>query len=307
MKIWLAMILLSALPAAAQSATLRLKDGGTLQGVIVSSSTTQITLRTAQGEVQISTDRVLDIENGAAPVPAPALAPAPETPAYRIVPYRRVRLWEQTPLKAGDQMVTFDLGLIAPTDDVSFSGIGGGSASNGDVGPLVGLQYFYFVTPRLALGPGFEYFHRSATASFGLLPNAFSNVYGDTLSLQVLARYFLTDKGRTRPYLLAGVGPALNSTTIDATPLPGYGWQDTGTGETRQLINDSAWVFSSTLRLGIDFHVFSPSVFGLEAGWNWLSEAGYAATAQGKALGLSQVSAPLSTFVFAARFGWRFE
>jgi hypothetical protein len=99
----------------------------------------------------------------------------------------------------------------------------------------------------------------------------------------------------------------LNSTTIDATPLPGYYWPDTGTNEPRRLINDSAWVFSSTLRLGIDFHVFSPSVFGLEAGWNWLSGAGYAATPQGKALGLSEVSAPLSTFVFAARFGWRFE
>jgi len=204
------------------------------------------------------------------------------------------------------QTFSIDLGFATPLSRVSLSSAGGGTGDNGNSGILFGGQYIYYMRPRLGAGFDFEYFNRSRTDSLGLLPNADTNVSGDTLLLLALLRYTLVNRGWVRPYILAGIGADRTSTEIDATPLLGFSWSDTGTGETRTLVDDSNWGFASTARFGIDFNATAPTFFSLELGWTELSNGRYDATPAGRDLGLGSVAGNLSVLTFGGRWGWRF-
>ncbi len=231
---------------------------------------------------------------------------APPAPAAPAPPAARARLSNDELFGPQRQLLSFNIGLAAPLSSVDFSAIGGGSAANGDVGPLLGLQDLYSLTPRWAFGAEAQYALRPWTYSPGLLPNSGASVSGETALLLAELKYSLTDRGRRRPYLLFGVGPGWNTTTIDARPNWGYSWPNSGTWEQRRLVNGGAWALAETARLGIDFDLPWSNVFSVEGGWTGLTSEHYAATVQGQALGLSGVTAPLNYFTLGARLGWRF-
>jgi hypothetical protein len=298
-----------ALSAAAASAdTVILKEGGRLEGHVVSATGGEILLDTSQGRVRIDTARVESIDYGAgggSAAPSPPLVPAPPPAEYRVV--RRRRPPPQSPLfDQPRQSLSLDFGLAAPLSSVNFSGTGGGSASNGDVGPLIGLQYLYYSSPRIGWGLEVDYYNRSPTDSPDLVPSSFAHVAGDSLLLMGNLKYALTDQGSVRPYILLGAGAHRTTTTIDAHPDPGFAWRDTGTNESRRLADGSSWGPAISIRLGLDFGFADPSVFGLEAGWTGLANASYQPTGQGQALGLSGASGMLNYFTLAGRWGLNF-
>jgi hypothetical protein len=98
----------------------------------------------------------------------------------------------------------------------------------------------------------------------------------------------------------------LNSATVDVRPSGN--WANTGTHETRRLIDDSAWTPAASVRVGADvaFDAIRPGIVTFEAGWTGLASARYAATPQGQTQGLSGISGPLNIVSFTARYGWRF-
>lgn len=203
------------------------------------------------------------------------------------------------------RMASIAFGLIEPVSKVHFRSIGGGSADNGDLGVQFGAQYVQFLTPRLGAGLGVEYMNRSATFSTRLFPAADAGVQGETWLMLGLLRYSLTDRGWARPFVLLGAGGAWNKTIVDVRPSV---WADTGTKETRRLIDDGAWTPAASLRAGLDLDLDAakPGFLTFEAGWTALASARYGSTPRGKALGLSEVSAPLSVLSFTARYAWRF-
>ena len=288
--------------AASRAATVFLKEGGRLTGNVVSATDREVVLDTAQGRVRVDADRVASIDYGSGGSAAPAPIPTPPPPKHRVErPPRREPLFEPR-----HQSLSLDFGLVAPLNSVDFSGIGGGTANNGDVGPLIGLQYLYYATPLVAWGLEMNYANRSQTDSPGLVPNSFAHVSGDSLLLLGNFKYSLTSEGAVRPYVLLGAGGHLTTTTIDARPNPGFAWSDTGTGETRRLVDSSAVGAAFSVRLGLDFGFADPRVFGLEGGWTGLTNAGYQPTGQGRALGLSGSSGTLNYFTLAGRWGWTF-
>lgn len=217
----------------------------------------------------------------------------PQLPPQAIAPSHR-------------NMVSLGVGVNVPANGVDFHSIpGGGTASNGDAGVQFGAQYLYFVTPRLGAGLNLDYFYRTYTDSPGLFPAANSSVSGDTLLILGILRYTLIDDGWFKPFVLAGAGGARNSTTVD---VRAFKWADTGTNETRRLVDDTQWAPAATLRAGLDFKVdtFAPGLVTFEAGWTGLASERYRATAPGQAQGLSGVSGPLNIITFTARYGWRF-
>jgi hypothetical protein len=88
---------------------------------------------------------------------------------------------------------TYDqFGLAFPISQVGFSAIGGGSASHGDVGPVLGLQYLHQLNSGLGLGLGFDDTDRSKTDSFGLFPSGVAHVVGESLAFLGVGRYCVT-------------------------------------------------------------------------------------------------------------------
>ncbi len=207
--------------------------------------------------------------------------------------------------RAPARMVSFGFGLAQPVSKVHFGAVGGGAADNGDLGVRLGARYLQSLTPRLGAGVEADYVNRSGTFSTRLFPAADASVRGDAWLLLALLRCSFPARGKARPFILLGAGGAWNKTTIDVKPSV---WADTGTRETRRLIDDSAWTPAASARLGVDLDLdaAAPGFMTLEAGWTGLARAGYDATPRGQALGLDGVRAPLSFVSFSARYGLRF-
>lgn len=293
---WAFLALLAA-ASAADAAIVRLKDGGRVEGAVVSATAQEVVIQTPGGPRRIPGDQVQSIEYVA------ASAPAPPPSGYEIIgsgePISR--------RNEGKNLMSFGLGLAAPLSSLDFGAIGGGSASHGDLGPLIGLRYLRSLSPVLAAGVDFEYFHRGGTDSRGLLPRADASVFGDNVVFMGVGRWHLVGRGSVRPYLLGGLGVSRSWTRIDAAPVPGFAWTDTNTDETRRLVDDGVWALAGTARAGVDFdwEFADPAVFSLEAGWTGLETKRYAATASGRDLGLDSVRGRLNLFMLAARWSVR--
>lgn len=289
-----AAILLAAGAARAGAAVVTLKDGSSLRGRVVGQTADGLELQTPDGTLHIGLERVARVDY-AETAPVPPLPPVGELPG----------LAPPAP-GARRQTLSVGIGLAELVSKVDFHPIGGGSADDGDLGIQFAAQYLYALTPRLAAGFDADYVDRSGTASERLFPAASASVGGDTWLMLALLRYTFTDRGRARPFLLLGAGGGWNSETVDVRPS-GL-WADTGTHETRRLIDDNAWTPAASVRVGVDIPVngLDPGTVTLEAGWTGLASARYAATPQGQALGLSGVAAPLNLISFTARYGWRF-
>lgn len=288
------LVLLASAAAPAGAAIVLLKDGARIEGTVLSATPQEVVLQTPSGPRRIDSSlvRSIEYETGAAPPAAPSYPEAPRKEPWR---------------SGTDNLFSFGFGLAAPLSDVDFGAIGGGRANDGDLGPLFGVRYLRSVSPRFAAGVDFDYLHRSATNSPGLLRLANASVLGDNLLFMGVARWHLTGHGTARPYLLAGAGLSRSWTRVEAAPIPGFAWTDTNTDETRRLIDDSSWALAATARLGLDlsWDFTDPAVFSLEAGWTALQRRTYAATRSGRDLGLESVSSRLNLFTFAARWSWR--
>ena len=302
-------LLLAALALAgldAEAAVVYLKDGSRLTGTVVGATARDIQLYTPDGTLRISTDRIASIDyQGAAPPSGAAAPAAPAEPAYQPQQARSrfARGERQTP---GPNYIGLDLGIAAPLSDVDFHPIGGGSASNGDVGASLGLQYLRYLSPQWAVGADFQWLDRTQTDSFGLLANSHAQVSGDSVVFMGLVKYDMIDHGDARPYVAAGAGFHSTNETIDAQPLAGFVWSDTLTDEPRRLVDQTRTGPAGTVRLGVDLYVVEPSIISFEAGWTALGGDTYHATGQGKAIGLDGVSGPVHVLTINFKWGWRF-
>jgi hypothetical protein len=189
---------------------------------------------------------------------------------------------------------------------VDASSAGGGRSHNGNSGILFGGQYLALSSPQTAWGLHAEYLGRTSNDDIGFIPSTLSSISGDTLLLLGVVKYTLTRRGAARPYFLLGAGADYTTTLIDARPLSGFVWSDTGTDEARRLVDDDRWGFASTARLGIDFNMMEPSVLGLEIGWTGVYNSRAPATPAGRDLGLESVTGQMDALTVAMRWGWRF-
>lgn len=286
-----ALTVLLALPAGA--AVIYLKDGGQIEGTILSRTPAYVEVATGGATVRIGSDKILRIDESA---PAPRAAPAPAPPGWREA--------ERPPWEDSRETISLDFGAAFPLSNVELSGLGG-SVGNGDAGGLIGFQYLHALAPRWSVGFDLNFFDRSWAHSQDALANTDVRASGDDLVMLALGKYSFREEGRVRPYAAAGFGVGRNSTEIDAVPDPGFVWSDTLTHERRRLVDDSAWTWASSLRAGLDFPL-GPQVFSLELGWTHLGSGSLHPTGAGQALGLGDISSSLDAMTIAGRWGWRF-
>lgn len=288
-----ALLLCLVLAAPASAAVLRLKDGSSVRGTVVSTTAREVVIHTEAGDRAFPLDKIarIDYVEEEAPAAAPVATPPSTSLSYQDDSW---------------QTFTVLLGLGVPINDIDYSGTGGGKGANGGVGPSVGLQYLADVGPSTALGGQLEYLRRSASDSPGGLPRSITDAQGDTLLFLADAKVYLRRKAAVRPYLLGGVGGHWTSTVIDAQPHAGFIWSDTRTDEPRRLADDSSWGPAATARVGVDFMVRDPGFMAVEAGWTGLGNVAFEPTVAGADVGLTGQRRFLSVITFAIRWGWRF-
>lgn len=291
----------SAAPPAA-AAVVYLKDGSQVRGTIVSATARDVQLHTDSGTLRIDTEKIsrIDYAETAAPTGSvePPDAELPPTPAGRRGPSEALGEPAQT--------FWFDFGLASPMSRLGPSSTGGTSARNGATGIRFGGEYLRAMSPQVDAGLSLHYFHRSAIDDYGLVPYGHSVISGDTLMPLAVVKYTLSKRGLARPYLLAGLGANYTSTVVDAEPVDGFSWSDTGTWEPRRLVDDSKWGLASRLALGIDFYHGDPTLVGLEIGWLGVHNDRYAGTPAGRDLGLDSVKGGLNALSVSIKWGLRF-
>jgi opacity protein-like surface antigen len=311
MRFPIALSLALLLPLTADAAVVIMKDGSRLRGDVLGGDSTGINLRLPDGNtMHVLNERIERIETE--PQPAAPQAPAqaypegaaPPPPPYSRGGWRRVAVQER-PFGKGSQELTGVLGIAIPVSDIDFNGIGGSSVSNGTVGPLVGIQYIYQLSDQFGLGPEFDYFHRAGHHSNDLVPLAESEVSGDSFLLMAVARWLFTTTGYARPYVSAGIGAHHSTTFVDAFPQAGFVWSDTGTNETRRLVDGGVWSAAASLRFGVDL-ISHDTVTAFEVGWSRLGSGTYPATAAGRFLGLNDVERHIDAVMVNFRLGGRF-
>lgn len=292
-KLLLALALFLLCAAGADAAVVRLKDGRSFTGTIVSATARDLTLATPEGTLHFDADKVASVDYAESSYTAPPAAPQPQPSR---APY------EFAPLK---NELSLGIGFGIPLSNTSFSGAGGGDVGNGELGAAFLLDYLRRVDHRISAGFEFQYIDRPGNVTFNGVPNAVTEVSGRSEVLLGTAKWSLTDGG-IKPYLRAGVGAHHTSTFADAQPQAGFVWATTGTNEVRRVIDGGAWGFASTAGVGLDFELSASSVFSLEAMWTGMEGAKARTTQAGRDLGLEDNKPRLDVITVGTRFGWRF-
>lgn len=203
-----------------------------------------------------------------------------------LAPETACRAAEQAP----PQEVNLEIGAAQPISDIAVNSMGDGKGRDGAPGVESGLQYFYDpASPKFGVGFDLDYLQRMPWDSHNLIPNASSDVSGQSYVILAAIKYRLDTEviSAGTPYVEAGVGAGLNSTVITAQPEPySTGWVNTGTYESRELVDDSRWVPAASVKFGMDFQISARASLGAEVGWTGLADADYDSTAAGKAAGI---------------------
>jgi hypothetical protein len=284
--------------APALAALVYLKDGSRLRGTVVGATARDVQFHTDQGTMRLAADQILRIDYAET---EPSAQPAPSsTSQWDAQP------WPERRSQEFKQVFFFDLGLASPLSRLDAASTGGQSAKNGGSGLRLGVGYLYELSPRLSAGMDFHYFHRGARDDFGLIPAGHARISGDTVAPLMVLKFTPADHGPIRPYILAGLGLNHTSTVVDATPLEGYSWSDTGTVETRRLIDDGQWGLASRAAVGVDFQSEEPGILSFEVGWLGVANKRHGGTPAGRDLGLDGTTGSLSALSATMRWGWKF-
>ncbi len=177
-----------------------------------------------------------------------------------------------------------------------------------DGGGALGGQYIYYVTAQPAIGLGIDISHNflGDHSERGIFPNLDSNSHFRPTTFLAMAK-LAYPKGALRPYVFAGVGVHNTHFLLELTPN-GATWSDTGTAETRKIMDGSASAAAVAYGVGADWFPAARDHFflGLELRGNYLASADYGVTAQGRAAGFTNANGDLSYSNLFLRAGLKF-
>jgi len=156
-----------------------------------------------------------------------------------------------------------------------------------DGGSMIGGQFLYFISDSPCIALGFDVSHADFDShdSNELLANRFTQSSAKNTTGLVIAR-LAYPKGRIRPYIQGGLGAQATSLTLDGTPINLTTWSDTGTSETRRLLDSSH--IGPALEGAVGLHVYITQRFFIGAEYKVMALFGkdFSPTANGVHEGL---------------------
>lgn len=175
-------------------------------------------------------------------------------------------------------------------------------------GVAAGARFLTRVAPALMLGGELQTLKPSERQSGVLIRNGYTNSKFESLLLLIEAKLMPRGKRRFRPYLMGGLGFHSTAMTIDTAPNTGFAWANTGTRETRKVVDTRKTAGALTLQAGADFPLSDRVVAGLSAAWYSLGKASYESTAVIKQTNptFAGIEGPISSTCILVHLGMRF-
>jgi opacity protein-like surface antigen len=209
-------------------------------------------------------------------------------------------------IHAGDHTLAINLGTVIPLSNIDVSDAGGGKAKAGAAGFNGGGQYLFSVNPTLALGADFNYSDTGKEESTSIIPGGDTEIsYKSAIFMFLMRANLLT--GSVVPYFVGGAG--LHSTTLNADmkPQPGFVWLNTGTTETRNILNDTGSSFAGAIGFGTDFYLNENVFLGFEGRYQYMGNSTYnTTTLTALSTGVTAIKGTISAFNLSGRLGYKF-
>lgn len=200
-----------------------------------------------------------------------------------------------------------NLGVGVPLTDLDLTDQGGGKDKIGKTGATFGLQYLYDVSPQLGLGADINGTAFGENASDVLIPGGHTTTKPTSSVYLAAVKFKFIPAGQVQPYVLGGFG--FHRTSLDAKTAPqaGFVWADTGTRETRQMVDDSQTNYALAIGGGLDFPINDTVFMGVEGRYQHLGEVTFSTTPSAvQTFGVTSVKGPMNMFNFLAKAGFKF-
>lgn len=196
------------------------------------------------------------------------------------------------------------VGAVHPVSKIDVQG--GGKEVAGSIGSISGVEQYIEIHPSLSLGLQFNTSKPATHRSEQFISNATSFLDSESWTLLLSYRGQLISQGSVRPYVVAGAGVQNTHLSIEASP--GSPWPDTGTKESRKIVDAWKYSLAAAVGVGIDFYYKKyPKFFqSIEVRWFYLGDNSYGVTSEGRGARLSDAKGSLHEIAILFPLGIRY-
>lgn len=174
--------------------------------------------------------------------------------------------------------LSLDIGPSFPLTSIDITNVGGGKETAGTTGLAIGGQFLYDLRKDIGLGLDINHYGTGDRTSSSFIPAADSTLNSSVTSVLAVWKFSMLTDGKVWPYIIGGLGMASANLKVDAKPSAGFVWRDSGTNETRSLVDKTNTAFSGAVALGLDVPITSQIFLGAEARYTFVASATYDTT-----------------------------
>lgn len=178
------------------------------------------------------------------------------------------------PVRAADKSLELLVGPVIPLTKLDNSANGGGTDYIASTGFSIGGRFMNRVKPNFSLGGEIQSLMPGDQNSSSFIAHA--NTKSSFSSMLFLAEAKLAgESGPIRPFAIAGLGFHSTHVTATTTLAPGFVWTDTGTRETRTVVDSTQTKFAGTVIGGAEIPIDDRFSLGLSAAFYYLAKGTY--------------------------------
>jgi len=175
----------------------------------------------------------------------------------------------------------------------------------GPRGPEWSADFLHESSERVYVGIGGGHFHSGDEVSQTLVPNTDATFSTRMTSILALGRLDLSSNPKLMPYAIVGIGWVRYSLVVQG--VPATSWSDTGTSESRTLVDDAKNTVGYTAGLGVDLAVTDRLYIGIDARYQGAVKQHFDTSAAGQvATGTKELTVPLGAFLLGAKVGVKY-
>jgi opacity protein-like surface antigen len=194
--------------------------------------------------------------------------------------------------------ITFHVGLMSLNAGKSFPG---GAAA----GPAYGFRFLHDENDCVSLGLDIDLLKPKDKSIDNLVLNTKTTRSIASSSILGVVRIGQVE-GDLRPYGLIGFGIHFTNIRLESKPKAGFGWADTGTTETRTMMDADGSAVAIKIQAGADYAVTDNFLAGGFLAYNNMGGAMYGVTDAGRAQGLAGSSGAMTAITFGLNLTGRF-
>nr|AEQ20592.1 hypothetical protein [uncultured bacterium CSLF42] len=203
---------------------------------------------------------------------------------------------------ADSNQIEFNFGRATPSNSLQ---AGPDDQQLGGSGLAWSIDALHQMGKYFDIGLGGGHYHSSPNQSTLFLPNSTTALSSRSTNILLLGRINFNAGSRGTFYAIGGLGWARN--TLALTASPATPWTDTGTMESRVLINTSKDTFCYMGGVGLELPLWGSFLIGGDIRYQGTTSAGYSLTPSGASLvGRTDLRTAVNAILMSLKVGIKY-